>query len=264
MELLGALDWHIAVAGLLIGILIGLTGMGGGALMTPILILFLNVKPVFAVGTDLVYAAITKVFGGFFHWRQNTVDMKLVGTMAIGSVPAALSGVLLIEYLKTIIGIEALNEMIKHWLGIALVLVALTLLLRPLISRKASQERRCVGVKTRPAIYTVLLGASVGLLVGLTSVGSGTLIAVALLLFYPYLSMSRVVGTDVFHGAILVGVAGLAHFGAGNVEIPLVVNLLIGSVPGVIIGSKLSVKVPESFLRPALVTILALSGWKLI
>jgi len=237
--------------------------MGGGALMTPILIIFLHVPPLTAVGTDLAYAAITKAFGGFVHWRQRTVDTKLALSLAAGSVPAAILGVIFVYWLGSVIDAEAMNQLIQRLLGIALLIVAATLLLRPFVDRHSSRQARCVAPKQRPRNRTILLGAFVGFLVGVTSVGSGTLVIVALLLFYPYLAMMRVVGTDVYHGAILVSAAALAHGVAGNVNFPLMLNLLIGSLPGVFIGSKLSVQVPEKVLRPVLVTILAASGLKL-
>lgn len=237
--------------------------MGGGALMTPILILFLHVPPLTAVGTDLAYAALTKAFGGFVHWRQRTVDLKLVYSLALGSVPASILGVIFVHWLGGLIDAEALNLLIQRLLGVALLIVAATLLLRPFVDRHSSRQARCVAPKQRPRHLTILIGAFVGFLVGVTSVGSGTLVVVALLLFYPYLAMMRVVGTDVFHGAILVGAAALAHGFAGNVNVPLMLNLLIGSLPGVFLGSKLSVQVPEKILRPVLVVILAASGLKL-
>lgn len=257
------MDWHIPVAGFIVGLLIGLTGMGGGALMTPILIIFLGIKPTLAIGTDLVYAAVTKLFGGALHLKQRTVDLSLSFYLALGSVPGAILSVAIVKRLaaQSQFGVD---QFLTHALGVTLLLVAGSLLLRPLVQRRTPRQALCMARKPRHHVYTVLLGFGVGLLVGMTSVGSGILVMVALLLLFPYLVTSKIVGTDVFHGAILVSAAGAAHFYAGNVNIPLVAALLIGSIPGVLLGSRLSVKVPEKALRPILASVLLVSGWRLI
>ena len=256
------MDWHISIAGLFVGFLIGLTGMGGGALMTPILI-FLGVRPTVAIGTDLVYAAITKIFGGTLHLKQRSVDLTLVFFLALGSVPGSLIAVNIIKRMSAV-SEAGVDEFLTHALGLTLLLVAATLLIRPFVQSRTPRQTLCMARKRRHHLYTVLLGFVVGFLVGLTSVGSGTLILIALLMLYPYLVTSKIVGTDVFHGAILVSAAGLAHFTVGNVNLPIVGSLLVGSIPGVLLGSRLSVQVPEMVLRPILATVLLVSGWRLI
>jgi uncharacterized membrane protein YfcA len=242
----------LIAAGALIGFLVGLTGMGGGSLTTPFLILVLHLRPVFAVGTDLVYASITKLVGTGTHLRQRTIDLRVGGYVIAGAVPAALAGVFTVNAL----GAHA-DDFVRRMLGIALVLVALSVIVRQVFKLSPRQHRN------RPWL-TVLVGAVVGYLVGVTSVGSGTLMMAVLLLAYRILPSDKLVGTDIFYGFVISAVAGLAHIGAGHVEWNIVVSLLIGSIPGVWIGSKLSARTPANVLRPVLAGVLLLSGLKMI
>jgi hypothetical protein len=255
-------DPQIAIIGLFVGCMIGLTGMGGGALMTPILILFLGVKPTLAVGTDLAYAAVTKVFGGLVHLRQKTVEPKIVLYLALGSVPSTLLSVQLVVWIKHNYG-TLVDVIVMKALGTGLIILAVVLVLKSFLVRKIKQKHP-VTVGHGRKWFTVATGATVGFLVGLTSVGSGTLIVVALLFLFPALPSKRVVGTDVAHAALLVSAAGLAHWHGGNVEWPLVSNLLIGSIPGVFLGSRLTAHVPDGYLRPVLASLLLITGYKLI
>lgn len=256
------MDWTLPLLGFVVGFLVGLTGIGGGSLMTPLLILVGGVRPFVAVGTDLAYAAITKAVGAAVHCRQRTVDYTIAWHLAIGSIPAALAGVAFIVWVKGGTENGALDRFIARAVAVALILVASNLLLQPF------QRRDPEGVKGRPSLkrqktLTVLAGAAIGLLVGLTSVGSGALIAAALVVLYPHLPLSRIVGTDVFHAAFLVAAAGLAHFGLGSVDVGLLGQLLIGSLPGVWWGSRLAVTVPDKALRPILATLLLGAAYKL-
>jgi uncharacterized membrane protein YfcA len=242
----------LIAAGAIIGFLIGMTGMGGGSLTTPFLILVLRVHPVFAVGTDLVYASITKLVGTATHIRQRTVDFRVGGLVIAGAVPATLAGVTLVTRLGS--GGDAF---VRKMLGATLILVAISVLVRFFFK---FPDR----VHTHRPWLTVLVGAAVGFLVGVTSVGSGTLMMAVLLLAYRILPTEKLVGTDVFYGFVISAVAGIAHIAAGHIEWALVASLLIGSIPGVFIGSKVSARAPEHVLRPALAGVLLLSGLRMI
>lgn len=247
--------------GAVVGVLVGLTGMGGASLMTPLLVLVLGVKPVLAVGTDLIYSSVTKAVGSVVHLRQGTPDIKIAIRMAWGSVPGALLGVLALSRLEKRLDTAALNGLIVHLLGIMLILVAITMLIRLALSGRlplpALDTQRWVRVLLPVA------GFVVGFLVGLTSVGSGTLLVVALSLC-TRLPASRLVGTDIVHAVLLTAVAGIAHLAIGNVNIPLTASLLIGSIPGVLIGSRLCTYLPDRSVRLALAGTLLVSGLRLI
>jgi len=242
----------LIAAGAVIGFLVGLTGMGGGSLTTPFLILVLHLRPVFAVGTDLVYASITKLVGTATHVRQRSVDFRVGGYVVAGAVPAALAGVFTVNAL----GLHG-DAFVRHMLGFALILVALSVIVRQIFKIAERQHRH------RPWV-TVLVGGVVGYLVGVTSVGSGTLMMGVLLFAYRVLPSDKLVGTDIFYGFVISAVAGIAHIGAGHVEWNIVASLLIGSIPGVWIGSKVSVRAPDRVLRPVLASVLLLSGLKMI
>jgi uncharacterized protein len=238
------MDPLVVLFGLGVGILIGLTGIGGGSLMTPLLILVVGVQPVVAIGTDLAYGAITKTVGGWRHLRSGTVDLGVSKWMAFGSVPGALAGVTLLEHL---------NFDVTVVLGLvagALLVVSLAVLARALFAR-APRERAEVPLTARSKAVAVTIGLVLGMVLGLTSVGSGALIGPALILLFR-LTPRRVVGTDVFHAAIMLWAAGLAHWIGGNVDFALMGTILLGSVPGVWIGTALVGRVPVAFLRPAL------------
>jgi uncharacterized membrane protein YfcA len=251
----------IVVAGLGIGILIGLTGMGGGSLTTPFLILFAGVRPVLAVGTDLVYSAATKWLGAAIHLRQGTVDLRVAALLTAGSVPASLLGVKVVHGLGS-----SADEAVAKGLGAALILVAAVLLLRRRM--KPMQEGTGATQTTAKAdlrpLAAVGLGAAVGFLVGFTSVGSGTLIVAGLLFLYPSSPLARIVGTDVMQAALLTSASGIAYLGLGQVDLELAGALLAGSLPGVVIGSRLSAKAPEHILRPLLAGVLTLAGVRLL
>ena len=250
----------IAIFGLGIGILVGMTGMGGGALMTPLLILIFGVSPTTAIGTDILYAAITKTVGGWRHYRMKTVNMSLVLWLALGSVPAAIFGVELVAVLQERLGEEKLDSLVYAVLGGTLLMVGVITLFRALILARTISERDDFEMKTRHKVAAVTIGATTGFVIGVTSAGSGTVIAVLLIAVFR-LTPKRVVGTDVFHAAIVLWAAGLAHFGHGNVDLGLVGNILLGSVPGVIIGAALMGRVNQDHIRIALGVVLILSGF---
>jgi hypothetical protein len=238
-----------------VGFLVGMTGMGGGSLMTPLLILVFGTSPVTAVGSDITYAAVTKSVGGWRHWRLRTVNLGLTAWLAVGSVPAAIAGVWVIEWLHNRYGSD-LDDIVLTMLAIALIVVGTVVLARALFMTAAhARERETFQLTRTHKIAAVAIGASTGFVIGLTSAGSGTLIAVFLIAYYR-LVPRQVVGTDVFHAAVLLTAASLAHIVAGNVDFGLVGAILIGSIPGVWLGSHLIVRLPTGFLRTALGTVM--------
>ncbi len=253
----------IVMSGFIVGFLVGMTGMGGAALMTPLLILGFGIKPVIAIGTDISYAAITKTVGGWRHLKLKNVKVGLALWLALGSVPGAIGGVWLIQLLKATYGM-GVDKIAMAMISGALLIVGCGLLIRAMFkgdSTKGEQEK--LNLTRRRKFLAVILGAFTGFVVGITSAGSGTLIAVLLIGIYK-LAPRKVVGTDVFHAAILLWAAGLAHFGVGNVDISLLLSILAGSIPGVWIGSHLTVKVPVGMLRLAISVLMVSSGLALL
>jgi uncharacterized protein len=234
-----------------VGFLVGMTGMGGGSLMTPLLILVFGTSPVTAVGSDITYAAVTKSVGGWRHLRLKTVNLGISFWLAVGSVPAAIAGVWVIEWLHDRYGND-LDDIVLTMLAIALIVVGTIVLGRALFSNGLHlRERESFALTRRHKVAAVVIGASTGFVIGLTSAGSGTLIAVFLIAYYR-LVPKHVVGTDVFHAAVLLSAAAVAHVVAGNVDFGLVGAILIGSLPGVWIGSHLITRLPTGVLRTAL------------
>jgi uncharacterized membrane protein YfcA len=253
------MDPAIIVFGLGIGVLVGMTGMGGGSLMTPLLILIFGIQPTTAIGTDIFYSAVTKTVGGWRHFRMKTVNMELVKWLSFGSVPAAVTGVAIVSVLQDHIGEEKLDGLVYAVLGGTLLMVGIITLTRALILRNLVNERDRFDVERRHKVAAVLIGATTGFVIGITSAGSGTVIAILLIAVYR-LAPKKVVGTDVFHAAILLWAAGIAHWIGGNVDFTLAGNILLGSIPGVVIGAALSDRAPQGFIRTALGMVLVGSG----
>jgi uncharacterized membrane protein YfcA len=253
------MDPAIIFFGLGIGVLVGMTGMGGGSLMTPLLILIFGIQPTTAIGTDIFYSAVTKTVGGWRHLRMKTVNMELVKWLALGSVPAAIGGVALVSVIERHVGEDRLDSLVYAVLGGTLLMVGIITLARALILRNLVDERDRFDVERRHKVAAVLIGATTGFVIGITSAGSGTVIAILLIAVYR-LAPKKVVGTDVFHAAILLWAAGIAHWVGGNVDFTLAANILIGSVPGVVIGAALSSRAPQGFIRTALGLVLVGSG----
>jgi uncharacterized protein len=256
------MDPAIIFFGLGVGFLVGLTGMGGGSLMTPMLILLFGIKPVTAIGTDIFYAAITKTAGGWRHLKLKTVNVPLTWWMAAGSVPSAIAGVWALDQLQDRLG-DDLDETVFAILAACLLVVGAITLLRSLFLAKAIAEREDFEMHTRHKVAAAGIGATTGFVIGLSSAGSGTVIAIMLIAVFR-LTPQRVVGTDVFHAAVLLWAAGLAHVVGGNVDFLLAGNILIGSVPGVVLGSNMSVKWPQGILRTALGVVLIAAGVALL
>jgi uncharacterized membrane protein YfcA len=253
------MDPAIVLFGLGIGVLVGMTGMGGGSLMTPLLILVFGIQPTTAIGTDIFYSAVTKTVGGWRHFRMQTVNMELVKWLAMGSVPAAVGGVAIISVVQDQVGEDRLNELVYAVLGGTLLMVGIIQLTRALILRGLINERDRFEVERRHKLAAVAIGATTGFVIGITSAGSGTVIAILLIAVYR-LAPRKVVGTDVFHAAVLLWAAGIAHWVGGNVDFALAGEILLGSIPGVVIGAALSSKAPQGFLRTALGVVLIGSG----
>ena len=260
----GAMDWLFTVSGFLVGLIVGVTGVGGGSLMTPLLVLFFGISPATAVGTDLLYASITKSLGGWVHSRNGTVDWTIVKRLSLGSLPAALFTVALFKYLA--LDEQALSGLMTGVLSVALLLTAAALLFKDWIKKIARRDDGSLFELRHhhlPAA-TVATGAIVGVLVTISSIGAGVLGTVALLFLYPRLGTAKVVGTDIAHAVPLTAVAGLGHMTLGTVDLVLLGSLLLGSLPGIFIGSHLSAKVPEKVLRPLLAVMLLIIGTRLV
>lgn len=275
------MDYRISIVGLFVGFLIGLTGMGGGSLLAPIMILVFRIPPVWAVATDITYSTVTKALGSVVHMRQKHIDFRVAFWLACGSVPATFVSVLLVQYIRKHYG-AIINGIIIHAIGFTLLLVAVLILIKPPLMRaierrneERQRQRAQLGQdiassntalrKTgyRPVV-TALIGAFVGFLVGLTSVGSGTLIIVSLAFLYPRLAPKELVGTDVFQAFLLLLAGAMGYLGSGAINWPIVGLLLLGSLPGVYLGSKASKFIPNRYLNPVLAIVLAVSGLKLI
>lgn len=250
----------IAMMGLLVGLLVGLTGVGAASLLTPILLL-IGIHPSLAVGTDLVYNSITKLFGVVQHWRQKTINFKFVKYLSSGSIPGAIVAIVGLHVLGNVYHNE--ENIIQHALGYVLVLASIGTLIRVLFDKKLRPNRWQMKPLEEKKVLTVLIGFTFGFLVGLTSIGSGSLFALAMLYLYK-INGPELVGTDIAHAFFLATVSGALNVGFGHVNFALAGNLLIGSIPGVLIGSSLAVKVPSKPLRVVMSVLILISGLKLI
>jgi uncharacterized membrane protein YfcA len=256
-------DWLLPIYGLIVGMLVGLTGMGGGVLMTPLLVLGLGMPATAAIGTDLAYSSITKLAGTWQHWRQGTVDIRVVRALAIGSIPATLVAVATLFFLQSV-DATAVDAVLERSIGVMLI-VAATLMLRKLWrGSRGTVDSLPEHLVIYPTGKLVAIGALGGFLVGLTSIGSGSLI-IALLVVSISLTPEKLVGTDVAHAFLLVGAAALAHFFVlRDVDVVLAGKLLIGSIPGVLIGSRLTVWVPRRPLQAGLAVLLLTTAVSLL
>ena len=258
------MDISFTIAGFVVGFIIGLTGVGGGSLMTPILVLVFSIKPSIAVGTDLLYAAITKAGGIFSHQKQGTIDWRVVRLLSTGSIPAALSAVFILKQLAKM-GINY-EPIITSTLSIALILTSLVILFKSQLQSLGRTEPfqfiRTIHRKLR-APMTILAGVIIGILVTLSSVGAGALGAAFLFFLYPRFSTVRIVGTDLAHAIPITTIAGLGHWHLGSVDFQLLLSLIIGSLPGIYLGSHTGVQLPEKLMRMLLALMLLLIGGRL-
>jgi uncharacterized membrane protein YfcA len=247
-----------SISGFAVGVIVGLTGVGGGALMTPLLVLLFGIHPATAVGTDLLQAAVTKAGGTYVHARYGRVDWRITGLLAAGSIPAAILTILGLRYFMGGVGGSRVITLV---LGYALVLTACALALRPYLRRLSRSPAIPV---PRPPLLTVAAGLVLGFVVTISSVGAGALGVTALFLLYPQLKTSRIVASDLAHAVPLTLVAGVGHWVFGSVDFHLLLSLLVGSLPGIYIGSHFAGRIPETLLRSILAGILLLVGIKLI
>jgi hypothetical protein len=250
------MTWELSIAGLLVGALVGMTGMGGGSLMTPMLILIFGFNPKTAVGTDILHGAIFKSFGAIRHRQLGNVHVPLAMWMLAGSAPLSLVGVQIASSFS-----DATQSTMSKVVGGALIVGGLGFAVKAFLRGYVGEED--LHLTRRQKIIAILIGASCGFVVGLTSVGSGTFFGLAMLLVYP-LAARRIVGTDMLHAALLLWVAGAGHLAHGNVDLHAMAWLLVGSIPGVLLGSHYSIRVPERGLRMAFAIVLVLSGIKLL
>jgi uncharacterized membrane protein YfcA len=256
------MTWQLTITGLLIGALVGLTGMGGGSLMTPILILVFGFKPTLAVGTDILHGAVFKSFGAVRHRGLGTVHARITFWMFLGSAPMSLLGVEVAGLLERRYG-SGVDSLSAKVIGAALILGGLGFLAKTFVKRGVQPTDAPFLLTNRDRTICFALGATGGFIVGLTSVGSGTFFGLVMLLVFP-LTAAKIVGTDIFHAAALLWVAGFSHLLHGNVDLRAMAWLLLGSIPGVLLGSKLTVRVPDGALRVGLGTVLTASGLRLM
>ena len=258
------MDWMYTLSGFLVGLIVGVTGVGGGSLMTPLLVLLFGVSPATAVGTDLLYASLTKTLGGWVHGRRGTVDWKIVGLLSLGSLPAAVITIALLKYLA--LDKKTLSGLVTGVLSVALILTAAALLLKGRIKKLAQRRDGTVFELHHSHLpaATIITGALLGIMVTISSVGAGALGMVVLLFLYPRHAPVKLVGTDIAHAVPLTAVAGMGHLALGTVDLVLLGSLLLGSLPGIYIGSHLSARMPEQVLRPVLATMLLLIGFRMV
>src|SRR5439155_11355366 len=255
------MTWQFTLTGLLIGGLVGLTGMGGGSLLTPILVILFGFKPTYAVGTDILHGAIFKSFGAVRHRRLGTVHARLTFWMFLGSGPMSLLGVGVATWIKHHYG--GAESIESYAVGVALVIGGIGLVAKTFIQRGIQPDDAPFLLTRRDRLIAFTLGATCGFVVGLTSVGSGTFFGLVMVLVFP-LTLPKIVGTDIFHAAALLWVAGFGHLVAGNVDLRTMGWLLTGSVPGILLTSQFTLKVPDRTLRLGLASVMMLSGVKLI
>ena len=260
MSALHSLSFLYTVSGFVVGLLVGVTGVGGGSLMTPLLILLFGIHPATAVGTDLLYAAVTKSAGSIVHGLNDNVDWRIVRRLAAGSVPMSILSIAALGYLD--VNGETARQLIGAVLAFALLLTAATLLFRKALFAQYSAEIGALPDR-QIALLTVIVGGVLGVLVSISSVGAGAIGVTALVLLYPGLATRRIVGSDIVHAVPLTLVAGMGHWYLGSVDWPIFVALILGSVPGIVLGSYVAVRVPEPALRIVLAVTLVIVATKL-
>lgn len=260
-----ALTVEIILVGLVVGTIVGLTGVGGASIMTPLLILVLKVNPLVAVGSDLLYSVPTKLYGAYLHNKQGTVNPEIVKALLWGGMPASLVGLALLFWLRHHVDVKALELITRHAIGYVLFVAAIVILVQPFLWRRALPPTTA-GFEWRPGqrVRVIAIGAIVGLIVTATSIGSGSVTLPLLSLSVPLVAMSSLVGSDIAFAAFLIPAAALGRWSMGDVNLPLVLKLLIGSLPGVYIGSKLCGRLSQSWLRPVVAVTLVFVGTRLV
>ena len=254
------IDWSYSLSGFIVGVLVGLTGVGGGSLMTPLLVLLFGVNPATAVGTDLLYAAVTKSGGVAVHGLNRTIDWRIVRRLALGSVPATAITIAVAAH----IGIKGHTQhsVISMVLGIALVLTAVSIILRKYVLDRLAPVMQAMSERRR-AVLTVALGLFLGVFVSISSVGAGAIGVTVLLVLYPRAPLVRVVGADIAHAVPLTLIAGIGHWWLGSVDWPVLGSLLVGSLPGIALASQFASRAPDKVMRPLMAAMLAVVGLRL-
>ncbi|HVA34540.1 MAG TPA: sulfite exporter TauE/SafE family protein [Candidatus Baltobacteraceae bacterium] len=256
---------ELVLVGLVVGILVGLTGVGGGSILTPLLVQFLGVNPLIAVGTDLLYSVPTRLYGGFLHLKQGTVNREIVKALLLGGLPSSLAGLAGLYWLRQHVDLKLIELWTKHAIGLALLLAAAMILMQPLFKkREVHPTSEPFAWKPGRRRRVIALGAVVGIVVTLTSIGSGAVTLPLLSLALPLVGLPELIGSDIAFAALLIPVAAVGRWTMGDVNVGLAVNLLIGSLPGVYIGSKLCGRLRQTWLRPAVAVTLVLVGARLI
>lgn len=255
---------ELIAIGLGVGFIVGLTGVGGASIMTPLLVLALKVNPLIAVGSDLLYSVPTKLYGAYLHNRQGTVNWKITGALLLGGVPAAAAGVALLYWLRAHYDIKLITEWTRHGIGVALFVAAAVMLIRPFIKTVPVVSKDDFTWHGPQRAYVIAVGAVVGLIVTVTSIGSGSVTLPLLALTLPSVGLAELVGSDIAYAAFLIPTAAAGRWTMGDVNLLLVVNLLIGSLPGIYFGSKLCGKMQTKWLRPAVAVTLVFVGTRLV
>lgn len=258
------MNWELVLIGFVVGGIVGLTGVGGASIMTPMLVLVLKVNPLVAVGSDLLYSVPTKLYGAYLHNRQGTVNWKITGALLLGGVPAAIVGVALLYWLRGHFDIKLVTSWTRHGIGVALFIAAGVLLIRPFLKNVPIVDKHQFTWSGAQRAYVIAIGAVVGLIVTITSIGSGSVTLPLLALALPSVGLAELVGSDIAYAAFLIPTAAVGRWTMGDVNLPLVVNLLVGSLPGIYIGSKLCGKMQTRWLRPAVALTLVFVGTRLI
>lgn len=254
------MEWGYTVAGLVVGFVVGLTGVGGGSLMTPILLWF-GISPATAVGTDLLYASITKMGGVWVHHKQRHIDWHITGWLTVGSVPASLVTLFI---LKNLPSAHHADSIIRATLGFALLLTAVAIVFKPALLKLITRNRDASENRPLPKLATIGVGVLLGSVVTISSIGAGALGTLVLFALFPFLPTTRLIGTEIAHAVPLTLVAGLGHASMGNLNVDLLLNLLMGSLPGIWLGSHMTRRISDSWLRPSLAVMMAYGGLKLV
>lgn len=256
---------ELIAIGLVVGIFVGISGVGGGSIMTPLLILVLGINPLVAVGTDLLYSVPTKILGAFVHMRQRTIEWKIVRELLWGGIPGVVLGLIALLTMRHYMDFASVTAIIKRAVGIALFISAGFLMYSLVVRKASSVGREANYVSERKTSARLLVGGGVvGFVVALTSIGSGAMTLPILLLIAPHVGIRRLVGTDIVFAAFLIPLAAAGHWSLGDINLPVALNLLVGSLPGITIGSKLCKKLPEIWLRPAISVVLVIAATRLV
>jgi uncharacterized membrane protein YfcA len=255
---------ELIVIGFVVGAIVGLTGVGGASIMTPMLVLALNVNPLVAVGSDLLYSVPTKLYGAYLHNRQGTVNWHITRALLLGGVPAAFAGVALLWWLRGHFDVKLITVWSRHAIAVALFIAAAVLLIRPLLKKTAIVSKREFAWEGPRRASVIALGAAVGLIVTITSIGSGSVTLPLLALALPSVGLAELVGSDIAYAAFLIPTAAVGRWTMGDVNLPLVLNLLSGSLPGIYLGSKLCGKLQTRWLRPTVALTLIFVGTRLV